>query len=221
LLSGGHLPYKYGAHSNITTTYSTNQQTYKQKHTFSYEQAQINMGNGKQIAMTDVRNSDRCIIDSVDFADTIWQRIVAELPRETENDLHLKTIEASQSYSSIGLNERMRFLRYDPGGYFKPHYDGSFKYTADRNHPRYNAVSIVTCQIYLNEGFEGGATTFFDPKVNHENSNVDKPDNSTKIPYVPKTGSVLIFDHAMLHSGDELIRGRKYTIRTDVMYDRI
>lgn len=31
-------------------------------------------------------------------------------------------------------------------------------------------------------------------------------------------GSVLIFEHPILHEGSELIFGRKYVIRTDVMY---
>lgn len=29
---------------------------------------------------------------------------------------------------------------------------------------------------------------------------------------------VLIFEHHLLHEGSELKQGRKYTIRTDVMY---
>ena len=41
----------------------------------------------------------------------------------------------------------------------------------------------------------------------------------SEVPYVPKTGSVLLFDHRMLHSGDLLVKGRKYTIRTDVMFE--
>lgn len=31
-------------------------------------------------------------------------------------------------------------------------------------------------------------------------------------------GSVLIFEHPILHEGSKLISGRKYAIRTDVMY---
>jgi hypothetical protein len=29
---------------------------------------------------------------------------------------------------------------------------------------------------------------------------------------------VLVFEHQLLHEGSELIKGRKYTVRTDVMY---
>eukprot|EP00700_Malawimonas_jakobiformis_P003801 EC726717.1.p4 GENE.EC726717.1~~EC726717.1.p4 ORF type:complete len:84 (+),score=21.85 EC726717.1:437-688(+) len=68
--------------------------------------------------------------------------------------------------------------------------------------------SYVTVQIYLNEGFEGGSTRFLE---------------GTPYDCVPKTGSVLIFQHDLFHEGEALVRGRKYTIRTDAMYsaDRV
>lgn len=35
----------------------------------------------------------------------------------------------------------------------------------------------------------------------------------------PKTGSLLIFQQRnLMHSGDDVFRGVKYTVRTDVMY---
>lgn len=34
------------------------------------------------------------------------------------------------------------------------------------------------------------------------------------------SGSVLIFQHDIMHEGSELIKGRKYSVRTDVMYTR-
>jgi hypothetical protein len=36
----------------------------------------------------------------------------------------------------------------------------------------------------------------------------------------PPIGSVLIFEHHLLHQGSALISGRKYCLRTDVMYDK-
>jgi hypothetical protein len=38
----------------------------------------------------------------------------------------------------------------------------------------------------------------------------------------PKMGRVLIFQHAhLLHSGDEVQEGMKYTMRSDLMYERV
>lgn len=46
--------------------------------------------------MTDVRNSNRCIIDSVEEADKIWQRIKSYIPAEWKG------------HTVVGLNERYR-----------------------------------------------------------------------------------------------------------------
>ncbi|CAF5129734.1 unnamed protein product, partial [Rotaria sp. Silwood1] len=72
----------------------------------------------------------------------------------------------------LGLNERLRFLRYDPGQYFEPHMDGEFH----RNDGS-NEQSFITIQLYLNEGYKGGATTF-----------VHYSDCTRNVPCVPRTG---------------------------------
>ena len=61
----------------------------------------------------------------------------------------------------------------------------------------------MTLQLYLNEGFEGGATTF-----------LGEPD----CPCVPKIGMALVFVHELYHEGSLLKAGRKYAVRTDIMY---
>jgi hypothetical protein len=39
------------------------------------------------------------------------------------------------------------------------------------------------------------------------------------LPVFPKTGSILAFQHlGLLHSRDPVLRGTKYTMRTDIMY---
>ena len=101
----------------------------------------------------------------------------------------------------MSLNERLRFLRYDPGHKFEAHHDGEYW------RPDGIERSYITVQLYLNEGFEGGSTTFIHPHKHWEKKEV-----------VPKIGSVLVFEHAILHEGSALIEGRKYCVRTDVMY---
>ena len=101
----------------------------------------------------------------------------------------------------VECNERLRLLRYDGGEYFAPHRDGT--YVREDGGDR----SFVTVLIYLNQGFEGGETTFLHCR-----------DFDKKVPYVPETGSVLLFQHDILHEGSLLRSGTKYIIRTDVMY---
>jgi hypothetical protein len=94
---------------------------------------------------------------------------------------------------AVGLNERLRFYRYGPGQRFAPHTDGCYR--------RSNGdESFLTLMIYLNGGVRGGETRF-------ENALV-----------TPEPGLALIFDHYLLHEGVGVLEGRKYVLRSDVMY---
>lgn len=178
-----------------------------------YQQALVNVGGGRQVSMTDVRNNDRCIIDDAVLADQIWQRIVGAcqaLEEETKRDLRLDKLEKFKldwppaTWKAVGLNERLRFLRYKPGTFFSAHRDGS--YTRETG-PRRGETSFVTCQLYLNQDCQGGATRF-----------LSDFDQESSVSVIPKTGSVLLFDHDLLHEGCPVTDGRKYVIRTDIMY---
>ncbi|UJR17120.1 hypothetical protein I4U23_004016 [Adineta vaga] len=155
-----------------------------------YSSATVNVGNNKLVLMQDFRNSDRCIIDDVTMANILFQRIEPFLPKTWKN------------YQLVGLNERLRFLRYEPGQFFEAHMDG--EYHRDDGS---GEQSFITVQLYLNEGYKGGETTF-----------IHYSDPTRNVPCVPRTGMVLVFEHRLLHEGSKLIEGRKYTVRTDVMY---
>ena len=178
--------------------------------------AEVNVGNGKQKKMTEIRNNDRMFIDDHALAAQIWQRIADTLPPEEESEdsqfLHKQKNRDLSNWTAVGVNERLRVLRYDPGTYFAPHFDGAYS-RDDPEHPQCGDMSFITAQVYLNEGFEGGATAFLDPE------DWERPEDS-KIDVVPRTGSVLLFEHPLLHEGSKLLKGRKYTIRSDIMFHR-
>ena len=138
---------------------------------------------------SDTRKSSRCIIDSRAFVDALWQRIRHAVPPTW----------GVTNATCMGLNERLRILRYDPGDEFKPHSDGS--YTAPNG-----AISKITVLLYLNSGYEGGYTHFL-----HE-------DGHSWVAIEPYVGSVAMQDQALVHGVPPLISGRKYAIRTEVMY---
>jgi prolyl 4-hydroxylase len=98
-----------------------------------------------------------------------------------------------------GLNERFRFYRYDAGQRFAPHFDGYFR-RAD------NERSYLTFMVYLNDEFTGGEPKFY--------SN----DRILRTTVHPARGMALVFAHLQLHEGASIISGRKYVLRTDVMY---
>ncbi|WP_373530052.1 hypothetical protein [Nostoc sp.] len=65
--------------------------------------------------------------------------------------------------------------------------------------------------IYLNEGFEDGETRFYLPEYYEDLSN---------LAVLPVTGMALCFVHELVHEGATIIQGRKYVLRSDVMYSR-
>lgn len=136
---------------------------------------------------SETRKSQRCIIDSFGFAEELWRRIQAVVP----------PVWHAGGQTVVGLNERLRILKYFPGDEFKPHSDGA--YTAPNGDS-----SKITVLIYLNEGYEGGFT--------HYNS------YEGLIAVVPKIGAVVLQDQALGHCVPPLQTGVKYALRTEVMY---
>jgi len=157
-----------------------------------YEQAQVNIGGGRQRLNTSVRKTSRCMIDVPKAASILFDRLAPFIPQHGPRGGWV---------CPVGLNERLRFLRYDPGDFFRPHSDGRF----DRPD---GDTSLMTVMLYLNEPEAGGDTIFLD---------YDSTENS---PVAPQTGLCLLFDHDLVHEGAMLKRGVKYAIRTDVMFTR-
>eukprot|EP01031_Cornospumella_fuschlensis_P026123 gene26124-31544_t len=163
-----------------------------------YGQAMVNVGGGREVLQKDYRNSARCLMDDEARASDLWQRVKHFIPDNLRNLVGFKAVE---------LNERLRFLRYDVGEFFAPHCDGA--YAHPYGHPKWGSASKITLQLYLNEGFVGGSTRFFTSY---------RTETCQCYDVVPKAGSVLLFEHSMMHSGEVVAEGRKYAMRTDVQF---
>jgi len=162
-----------------------------------YTAALLNMGDGTEQLRTDVRSSHRCIVDSPGFADALFARVQHAIPR------------ALFGASLVGLNERLRFLRYDPGETFKIHRDGVFERGAG---PLEGEFTLITLLLYLNTGYEGCFTRFF------KDHGIEAYVPEGGLPVEPGVGRVLLHEHSILHSAPPLTKGRKYVLRTDVLY---
>jgi hypothetical protein len=58
------------------------------------------------------------------------------------------------------------------------------------------------------EPLQGGSTVFFPPYT-----------SDRKVEVEPRIGRVLLFQHrGLIHSGDDVVKGIKLTMRTDIMY---
>jgi hypothetical protein len=206
----------------------------------TWERALINIGNGRQALATDTRNCGRIMFDSQEIAEKLLARLrpfLQELNIERLENRPLVTGLAGRkrTYQVTRLNERLRFLKYVGGEYFRPHWDG--RYTDPETKER----SYFTVHLYLNgdgeqdlkelkraereaEGRDGnpngdlngsllGGATSFIPRY-------EEPERNVRV--FPKTGSVLVFQHSeLMHGGDSVFRGTKYTLRTDLMYEQV
>jgi hypothetical protein len=135
------------------------------------------------------------------LAKCLWDRIIPHLRQEELNDIRPFGISGKGKWFAECVNPYFRFTKYNEGHFFKKHQDGGY---VNNNNQR----SILTLMIYLNDNFEGGATTFYEDGDNME---VIKPVNCTGV----------IFNHDVEHEGDVIIKGTKYILRTDIMFYRI
>lgn len=215
----------------------------------AWRPALVNVGVGVEMPITDYRNSDRIIWDQQAVADRIWQRCLQARQSEDEGEGEgssggSESVEAMLSktpedggengdWKFERLNERMRFLKYTKGQFFKresftlhsrfqekfyiltrykAHCDGPYYYTDNGT----EVQTHYTLHLYLSdsaktsetgEGCVGGATSFL------------SRDLKRRLDVDPKAGSVLVFQHRrLMHQGDEVHKGTKYTMRTDILY---
>lgn len=167
----------------------------------------------------DVRHNQNLVwIADDNSCDLIWRRIAPALDQRLLGFPDLR---------AFTLNGRFRFYRYDEGDFFKLHGDGNWTGSRLRDGKLINdafdgGYSQMTVLVALNSDFEGGATRFrvnaddpFEPVQRHNRVNdVDV--------YTP-AGDILCFPHGMhplhwMHSGEPIISGKKYILRTDMLF---
>lgn len=89
-----------------------------------WERAMVNIGGGRQAMYEDTRKCGRIIWDNRDLVAKLWARIEAAVP-----DIHqlqnwgsvtgVGPVKRNEVWKVSRLNERMRFLKYVGGEYFK------------------------------------------------------------------------------------------------------
>jgi prolyl 4-hydroxylase len=154
-----------------------------------YDDAPITTSVGF-IMRKDIRDNYRVMLDSVPMAQQLYERAEPFLPK------------TRLVFQLCGLNERLRFYRYDVGQKFAHHVDGCFRRSDQEE-------SLFTFMVYLNDDFEGGETKFYDQR------------HRLHLSVKPEKGKALIFWHNQVHEGAPVEKGRKYVVRTDVMYRKM
>jgi predicted 2-oxoglutarate/Fe(II)-dependent dioxygenase YbiX len=158
----------------------------QQAEKIGFTDAPITVGLNRFLMAPDIRNNTRVILDDPALVGRLWERVRGCTPERLEG------------LTAVGLNERFRFYRYEPGQQFHWHRDGAFVRSPSER-------SLLTLIFYLNEGCIGGSTDFL--HVTEEAITIE-----------PRLGAALFFSHPVLHRGAPVVEGVKYVLRTDVMY---
>jgi hypothetical protein len=144
------------------------------------------------------RGNLRLITEDESLTARVWERLRPFAPPTVELD--------GAVWDAVGLNECWRLAKYFPGDQFLSHCDAPFTRSAGE-------MSMYTVNAYMNGGFEGGSTRFYDGGA------------STKVlasECVPVAGSCVVFrqppGEAYLHDGEQLRSGEKFLFRSDIMY---
>ena len=213
----------------------------------TWERAMINVGSGRQAMAMDVRNCGRIIWDDSQVVAKIWKRVEHLLPdiARLENQgrvTGLGPVRRGEVWTLKRLNERMRFLKYEGGEYFKrTHDDDRARLVShtDRDAAHYDGVyqtpdgserSYFTLHLYLNGTLDDTQLATMQPEQRHVAMETSckggatpffSEDEQIRCDIDPRPGRILIFQHRdLLHSGDDVLQGVKYTMRTDIMYER-
>lgn len=161
--------------------------------TLGFQQAGLAIGQDVYRVKENTRNNKRVIFEDEDLSQLLWKRMSKLADSKFQN------------HKSWGLNWRFRVYEYPEGGIFAPHVD-------ERMDLGDGKTSMFTFMIYLNENLEGGETTFFERRRSGSKKLI-----ANRI-IRPRTGMALAFDHLLFHEGSIVTKGKKYVLRSDIIY---
>lgn len=166
-----------------------------------FSHAGLAIGNDTYRVNLAARNNTRVVLDAPEMARELWERVRG-------------VVDAHHEGSALtGLNDRFRVYQYEKGQRFFPHVD--VRTVVPRGETR------ASFMIYLNDDFEGGATRFFEMKEKNSRRGEGrgrKFDNRVRFSVRAPVGSIVVFDHLLLHEGAEVTAGVKYAVRSDLIY---
>jgi len=151
----------------------------------------------------------RIIRKSKELSSAFFERLRHFVPEE----LTIENKGEKETWKLEGLDDRVRFVRYESGQSFPPHMDGAFRVT--------NTMQThLSALIYLDKSgsgktsdFKGGELVFLKKKDKNGKEKLKKI-----YTLLPEPGLLVVFPHKTFHEGKTLKSGQKYVIRDDVMY---
>jgi prolyl 4-hydroxylase len=159
-----------------------------------YEEADISFPEGGKMIKS-YRDNYRCLYRDEKLRQELEYLLFNVAPKEFD---FIKEGGIIEKLPFLKLSGNFRFYKYLPGQKFKKH--------RDANQLEEGGLSLITVLFYLNDVEEGGETGVYDP------------DTGEKILVKAETGKILRFNHTVAHTGEEIVKGVKYVLRTDFIY---
>ncbi len=224
-----HVPGRVISNTNILSKDECDQLII-QAETAGFKPSPKSGGGHGQITSTGPRTSQFYVNDNLDLANILWSRVNNAVPQNLYNITQVPYMNSQtrgDEYSPIGVNEHMRFYKYDPGQCILKHDDyrmSRFRYDSE-NDKYYQQMTFLTLLVYLNEDFEYGRTMFWSKYADGVTKghcrflrNIDTEDADLIIK--PVMGMGLISDHVIQHQGEAPRKGTKYILRTDIVHEK-
>jgi hypothetical protein len=132
-------------------------------------------------------------MDAATLATTLFERAWPALPATWT--------ERRRTWRLLGLHSRLRLYRYEPMDYFPIHQDDPVQVVEGMQ-------SWLTMLVFLNE-CSGGSVRFYRDREGQGGPVFEVP---------PLLGMAVVFPHAAWHDAADVVAGRKYVLRADVLY---
>lgn len=178
------------------------------------------------------RRGRRALLTDGGLAEEIFARIRTRLPQKPV------TVDPSSAspFSSVpgwgpaaGVWEQLRVLSYESDDFFLPHRDNACKEGGSSFWPL--CKSFYSILIYLADSEDGaGVTRFYcgGDAATLDQSSGDllsqtaaaslRPTGGTVADVVPWAGRAVIFPHSLLHESMPTVKGRKFVVRSDLLF---
>jgi hypothetical protein len=159
-----------------------------------YKEADITYSSGAKMNK-EYRNNSRVLYKNEDLRLKLEKVLSPHIPLLFP---YIKEGGTPVNLNFLKLSGNFRFYKYMPDEDFKKHRDSS--------QFEEGGISLITVLFYLNTPEYGGETGIYD---------YDQPKKLIKA----ETGKVLWFDHVVAHTGERVIKGCKYVLRSDFIYE--
>ena len=167
------------------------------------------------------RHANRVLSFDERLATTLYDRIETFIQQDDKLvDIEPCGFGTAGTWLPYQVNNCFRYNQYvGPSIGFRPHRDATYIQNEDHR-------SILTILIYLNDNYHSGQTIFLKSHTKRQKGQT-VPDELVggyheRYVYQPKAGSVLIFNHNLIHLGNEIFESDiKYVIRSDLIFRRV